>query len=241
MFTQLTEFIETLAEKHGYDVETMQDEWWGVQESDDHRCSARLSKKNHLQCFMKATMNGSDMWMCEKHFNDTEVAPGFHINGWGLYAADRADDEEPEKLNEPEEPIKKSKKEKVLCSYIFENGKKKGQTCGTWVRNPDEISCAKHTEKKLYDAKKTQIFTHLVKAFENLSTSRGGTFAELTYDADTGYPIIQYKFPTKAANFLQTVPKEVFEEFAHDQKIAKKEDKIEHSYLSTWCDCHKYN
>jgi hypothetical protein len=225
----MTKFIEVLAEKHGYDAEVMQNEWRSLNAK--WMTETKQTDKMTTE-FITEFMNV----LVQKHGYDKEVMQ----STWQSVTAVPRKRILPPSLR-PSPVAEKPKKEKMLCSYIFENGKKKGQTCGTWVRNPDEISCAKHTEKKLYDAKKTQIFTHLVKAFENLSTSHGGTFAELVYDADTGYPIIKYKFPTKVANFLKTVPKEVFEEFAHDQKIAKKEDKVEQNFESTWCDCHKYN
>ena len=156
MFTQLTEFIETLAEKHGYDVETMQDEWWGVQESDDHRCSARLSKKE----------------------------------------------------------------EKVLCSYIFEHGKKIGQTCGTWVRNPNEISCTKHTSKRFEDEKIIKLHNKLIYGVSAIRRQRSKEDVEsltLVYEAG---PVIyrsdktRYdKFKPDVAEFLSTISREEFDKF----------------------------
>jgi len=141
-----------------------------------------------------------------------------------------------------------AKNDKYICNpssgaWVLKTGKI-GQQLLKSAKSPTQAVKSKNpraTEKKVNDVRKKQIFNHLIKAFENLSTSQGGTFVELTYEKDTGYPIIQYKFPTKVANFLKTIPKEVFEEFAHDQRVAKKEDKIENSYLSTWCNCHKYN
>lgn len=160
------------------------------------------------------------------------------INTWNTVVPKKT---EPVATNTKTPPTPKTKVKKT-CPYIYESGKKKNQTCGTWVKSVHEMYCTKHTEDKLAKVQKDKLFDHLVKAFENLSTSYGGDYAELVYDPDTGYPIIKYKFPTKVANFIKTIPKEVLQEFAQEQAAAAGVGKkIEESWESTFCDCHKYN
>lgn len=161
--------------------------------------------------------------LVEKHGYDRDIL----MNTWNTIVVHHQEEIEKADVKKSQPDKEATKKVKKTCPYMYESGKKKNQMCGTWVKHSNEIFCAKHTENKLAKVQKEKLFGHLVKAFENLSTSHGGTFAELIYDPDTGYPIIKYKFPTKAANFLKTIPKEVFEEFAQEQLTAPKDKKIE--------------
>lgn len=136
----------------------------------------------------------------------------------------------------------KGKKEKLTCSYMIPNGKKKGQICGTWIKDKNEFFCGKHNSSALVKKQKGQLFNTLVKAFETISTSHGGEHVELTYDSETNKPIIKYKFPTKAQNFIDSIPKNVLAEFIQEQAKAKKVgEKVECTWTSTFCDCHTYN
>ena len=204
----ITEFMDALVQKHGYDKEVMQSTWQSV---------TAVPRKRILPPSLRPSKAAAVV-------------------------------------------AEKPKKEKVLCSYIFEEGKKKDQICGVWVRNPNEISCAKHTTSRLEEEKFTKLFNNLVDAIDeikddNLVYANGVhavdeikkngvhvpsyhtnlTELAIAYKEDTG-PFVQYKsksddvliykFKPKMVAFLKTVTNEEFTKF-----IAERAERADHLFV----------
>jgi len=124
-------------------------------------------------------------------------------------------------------PTSKPKKEKVLCSYMFEEGKKIGELCGIWIRNPTYCNyCAKHNPRLLEAQKLSKMYDKLVygvsairrtrrnkKDVENLTLSYEAGIGPIIYRSDD---TTRYEFKPDVAEFLSTISRDEFDKFIGD-------------------------
>jgi hypothetical protein len=180
--------------------------------------------------------------LVQKHGYDKEVLQGT----WQSVT------KTPKKVKEAS--ASKPKKEKVLCSYMFEEGKKMGELCGVWVRNPTNCNyCTKHTPDKLEAQKLSKLYDQLVYGvceirrkrvfnkldYESLTLSYKAGIGPIIYRSDKK---IYDEFKSNVAEFISTILREEFDKFITNNrrtfiKVGNDEWSIPKIFYQGWTDC----
>lgn len=136
---------------------------------------------------------------------------------------------------EPVEPVVESEpigekdtkmvtKVKKTCMHEMTRGKKKGQLCGTWIKNPNEDACSKHNSNALdnYIFKKiTKLIIDMYKIIDYeghiyLNEDEDVNKFDVVFD----WPNIYLKskkqemhYPSKMTKWLNTIPNETLKKY----------------------------